>query len=476
MVVPGRTKTTILPRSNNWVWFLLGLFLFLTAGYLSWLSPEFAYGKPLIEKPTRWMVFPLLIAGIGYFLLLFLIPKSNFSSNLLFWILIIGLLSRLVLLHSVSMHEDDYFRYLWDGGLVANGISPYKYSPEEVQEMDPMPPRLKQLKLEATEILDRINHPDLRTIYPPTVQGVFAIAHKVNPWSLISLRLVLFLFDAMTLLLILLWLRHLSLSPLWCALYWWCPLILKEIYNAAHMDVILGVFVLGALLLSALGRKKGAVFVLALAVGTKLWPVLLLPVILRSELKNPKNLLVLSLIFSATCFILFLPVFTSGIDDTSGFTAYGKKWEMNDALYMLFYRAVGLILGPEAQFEQQHFWTRILVGTLLLVGSLWVLRREAQSPEQLLKQSFIIITLLFMLSPTQFPWYYLWVLPFLPMIPSPGMVLLAMLLPLYYLRFYYDGLDQVVFFDNQLVWVEYIPVWILLGWEAMRSRNNKSKN
>jgi hypothetical protein len=84
------------------------------------------------------------------------------------------------------------------------------------------------------------------------------------------------------------------------------------------------------------------------------------------------------------------------------------------------------------------------------------------------RRCLMAIAALFLLSPTQFPWYYTWMLPLLAVSPRLSLLLLTFLLPLYYLRFYFVSLDNVGLFDNWLVWIEYVPVWILLVGESLR--------
>ncbi len=44
-----------------------------------------------------------------------------------------------------------------------------------------------------------MNHSYLRSIYPPVAQAAFALAHWIGPWEVSAWRLVLLLFDTMTL-------------------------------------------------------------------------------------------------------------------------------------------------------------------------------------------------------------------------------------------------------------------------------------
>ena len=50
-----------------------------------------------------------------------------------------------------------------------------------------------------------------------------------------------------------------------------------------------------------------------------------------------------------------------------------------------------------------------------------------------------------------------------------SLLLLTALLPLYYLRFYFDARDLVHIHDYGIVRLEFAPVWLLLLWEWLRS-------
>ena len=42
------------------------------------------------------------------------------------------------------------------------------------------------------------------------------------------------------------------------------------------------------------------------------------------------------------------------------------------------------------------------------------------------------------------------------------------MLPMYYLKFYYDAMGNATFFHNTLVWVEYAPVLLYSAYELYR--------
>jgi hypothetical protein len=258
-------------------------------------------------------------------------------------------------------------------------------------------------------------------------------------------------------------------SPLWIVIYWWNPLILKEFVNSAHLDVITLPFVVAAVLLAVRKRLLWAAGLLAIATGAKLWPVILLPVLLSPLLRNPVRLVAPVALFAAIAGILSIPIYISGLDTSSGFVAYAKTWEMNDALYMLLLWGVQLVLGL-LQFEggMAQLVTRGLVFLILLAVIGLVSKRSASTAEDLWTRCLIVVAVTFLLSPTQFPWYYTWVVPFLVICPRASLLVLNALIFLYYVRFYFKAHNDVDLFDYGIVWVEYVPVWCLLIWEWMR--------
>lgn len=419
-----------------------------------------------------------LVAGAVYVCRLWNLPEASSSQGVLVWMLAVGFLMRASLLLSTPMLEDDYYRYLWDGAVVAQGMNPYTHAPSHILEAaregsESVPLTLRQLAADSGDIIRRINHPHLRTIYPPVAQAAFALAHQLGPWSLVGWRLVLLGFDVVTLSLVIITLRRLNLPLYWLVIYWWNPLLVKETFNSGHMDIVALPFVLGALLLAVDQQAVWAAGSLGLAVGAKIWPVVLLPVILRSVVRQPKRFIPALGLFGVLTLGMFIPVYAAGLDARSGLVAFGQSWEMNDALFMMILWVVQHVLKLTA-IHPGHgpLLARIVVAAALVGWIAWVVRRGADDPRQLGEQSLLIVAALFLLSPAQFPWYYIWLVPLLSLRPRRSLLLLTALLPLYYLRFYCDARGSADLFDYGIVWLEYVPVWILLirDWKVSRSR------
>lgn len=219
-----------------------------------------------------------------------------------------AVLFRVTLLLSHSIEEIDLYRYVWDGAVSTQGVSPFRYSPQQVLASsadDALPDdlarlvRLRDRSPELDAVLRRVHFGELPTIYPPVSQVVFAACSWVTPeGSSVSTRLTLMkasfvVFDLATLALVLRLLTQTGRHRGWAIAYGWCPLVIKEIANSGHLDALATCLMTLAvsLLLSVVATNSeqparrcwlslGAALALALGVGAKLYPVVLAPLLL----------------------------------------------------------------------------------------------------------------------------------------------------------------------------------------------------
>jgi alpha-1,6-mannosyltransferase len=459
---------------NRLIW-IIGLSLLCLFTFLAIISPNFKYELPLIEKPVLLMTSILIISGVIFLYLIQFLGSKTDSKRLLIWIITIGILLRVVTIFSTPILEDDYYRYLWDGAVTANGENPYKYAPKSIVDDDPsVPANLKLLAKDSGKAIERINHPHIRTIYPMVTQLFFAAGYLLSPWNIVGWRIVLLLVDLVNLVLLLKLLKFFNLSSALVLIYWWNPLLIKEIFNSGHMDILVIPFVFGAILLLMRNRHLASSGLLALGVGVKLWPVLLLPLFLKKIYPDHKKLLLAFLIFVVISIMVFVPVYTSGIDETSGLRTYSKSWENNDALFMLvvwIWQFILPIFGIHSGYAQLA--ARITVFSILGILILLLIPRNNRDNFKLLSNCLIIIAAAFLISPTQFPWYFVWLIPFLALKPKISLLILTALLPLYYLRFYLEPRGNIELFNYGIVWIEFVPVWALLISDWLKSRKER---
>lgn len=455
-------------RSYRYSWLIAGLTLFFLMALVAWLSPHFQFERSVSRMPVLWVVTALVLAGTVFTALTTVIQRTNPDWKLMCWVVLIGLALRLVLIPSTPILEDDFYRYLWDGAVVSEGFNPYEIAPYEALA-GKGPPELTELARNTPLITERINHPELTTVYPPVAEMGFMVSHWIKPWSLFAWKVILLLADGITLGLLLTILKHLGRSPLWVVVYWWNPLVTKEFFNSGHVDALMIPLVLGALLLTLRRRSVSASTCLALAAGVKLWPVLLWPVVLKAGTAKWRTRTLCVFVFLTIMAVQSIPILAGSMGETSGFLTYARIWEMNDASFMIIAWVVARLGDGFAMPGQWAGVVARLVAGLMVVAVVgFVCVRDRLDDDRLVVAFLAITAAVFLLSPTQFPWYYAWLVPFLALRPCFALLLLTPLLGLYYSRFYFDARGQVEVFDFGVVWLEYVPVWVLLAWYGLK--------
>ena len=271
------------------------------------LSLRFEHNTPATERPSLPVVLLLAAAFAIYLIAIRLAARAKQDRSLVAVLLGSAIGFRIILLPATPIQEIDIYRYLWDGAVLHAGVSPFRYSPQQVRHASidqSLPDDLERLvRLRDTEpswktVLDRIHYGQLPTVYPPVSQLVFAAAAWTTPdEATVAVRIAvmktwMIAWDVATLVLVM---RLLILvrRPLGlCLIYGWCPLLIKEVANSGHLDALavflttLSVYLLVRLTAEGTARMArsplfalSAAVVLALAVGAKLYPVILAPLL-----------------------------------------------------------------------------------------------------------------------------------------------------------------------------------------------------
>ncbi len=482
---------------------------------MTYLSKEFNWGEGYVRRP---IVEYLLLYGCLFVLYSFSVYwtlKAKADSRSLIIIFVLGLAFRAILIPSHQIQEDDIYRYLWDGKTFGNQINPYKYSPDQVtyfkQFMIREPSkfrstyntssireleRLATMKWESERSLvfmERINHPALPTIYPPMAQYVFGIIYHMQPDSITAMRLGFLMFDLMAAVFILLTLGALGKKKTLVLIYFWSPLIIKETFNSTHLDIIGIGFLTGAIYFLVKSRFIAANFFLALSVLGKLYPAVLFPFFIREQWRRSRNntfkFVTCTVVFVGTIGLCYLPFLDIGTQVFSSLKSFSTYWQSNDSIFAIlvwFYRDVAGIAprGPIGlSYDEPSLWAKGTVAVILVGVWSFLLIQKAPPEERKeehpaldgLRHLFIIMALIFLLSPVQNPWYLSWVIPFLCFFPGRSWLLLTGLMGLYYLEFYFDYQDMQEYM-GWIPWVEYLPYYLLLGWEWMRRRSLKHQS
>ena len=173
------------------------------------------------------------------------------TSRALWLIFGIGIMLRIYVLLFDPLLSTDIFRYIWDGRVQSAGINPYRYFPAH--------DALAHLRDAA--IFPMINRADYAvTIYPPVAEFFFLIVTRIGE-NVNVMRLALLGCEAVSVALIVLFLRRMERPTTRVVAYFWHPLPIWEIANNGHVDALAVALMLLGLWVALTGRAmRGAVF------------------------------------------------------------------------------------------------------------------------------------------------------------------------------------------------------------------------
>jgi len=452
--------------------FVLGTSLLVLMLIIAALSDSFAYGHSAEFDSTLVFISLYFGAGLIFIGALWLIKFVRINLIGFGCVILLGLLMRLTLINSEPIYEDDFYRYLWDGAVMAHGIDPYKYPPADflnhVPDTEPASTErriLTALAADSDSVIHRVNFPYIKTQYPLIAQAAFVISYYLEPWSLTSWRLVCLACEALTLFLLVGLLDSLGRDRLWALLYWWNPLAIIEIVNRAHMEALLLPPLVAVLYFAARQQNTASAAALAGAVGVKFWPVLLAPLLFRYFYRLGTSWTKPALVFLLVCLLLLAPQIPHGLEPNSGLVTYSQTWLSNSFAFPLITTAFDSIGQIDADLSARWF-VALIVSSL----ALWLAVNVYPQIEDLSWRMLVVVGALFLLSPTQYPWYALWLVPFLatgrPVVWP--LIALVLTLPLYFLRFPLMVQDRDEVFEHWIVTIEFLPIWLALAAMAIK--------
>jgi hypothetical protein len=321
------------------------------------------------------------------------------------WIVASALAFRVCGLWALPTLEDDYQRYLWDGWRTIQDGSPYGHAPAEFFRVtEKRPPGIETA-------LDELNNPDLKTVYAPVTQLLFAAAATVAPGSLFTLKLFLLLSDlGILFLLLLIGGRRVA----W--FYGWCPLAVMETAFHAHPEAWALLWLLGAWLFASRGRYFVAGALAGVAVCAKLFALLAVPFL---AWRRPRIVLPA---FAAMLGIIYAPILVAGSSaEWAGMHAMVSSFEFNSFGYAL----LAAIFGSDAA----RFLWLILFGVLATTLFFRWARQKKGLERAPVTDVFLAF---FLLTPVLNPWYLVWLVPFAALAPTRRAVALLAVVPLSY--------------------------------------------
>jgi hypothetical protein len=228
------------------------------------------------------------------------------------------------------------------------------------------------------------------------------------------------------------------------------------------VDALLPPLLVGALLATLAGRGALAGGLLGLAVGVKVWPLLLVPLLARWL---PSHMRVRAAVaFAIASAVTLAPLLMTLTAPDAGLAAYAKGWVANNAPLSWAQAAFGTDIGQVL---------RPMLGVIGAAVALAVAGRAPGDPAALLRGALIVGAATFYLSPAQYPWYAAWFLAFAAALGCRTLLLPAVLLPLYYSFFAFQGLKLGPVFAHGVAAIHLMGVLTMLGLATLRKAGRR---
>jgi len=249
-----------------------------------------------------------IISGFIGLIMIFIFPKISTRVSVI-TILLISLAVRLAVIPADT--SDDVNRYLWEGKLYSQGISPYGDNAYH-----------ERFQPYQDQFWEKMNHRDKLTAYPPLAVRIFSIINKFS-YTHLSYKVAFLTLDLFLIALLLATLYQYQRPLHWSLFYALSPISILSFAGEAHFDIIMVFFV--AVSIFAFSKKWfilcGAA--MGLAIASKIMVVILAPILLLRT--GPKGIIA----GIVACILPYALHFEDSFQMYQGLVNFGAKNNFN---------------------------------------------------------------------------------------------------------------------------------------------------
>ena len=375
-------------------------------------------------------VFVIFTSTILYFLFAYFLERTEFYTLVFLWFSLFGcfyyfiksntlntstligltVLFRLIFLFSIPNLSQDFYRFIWDGRMILEGLNPYLSLPETFiqQGLHPI--------AESSNLYNGMGEMNGShyTNYPPINQLCFLIAalfaSKSIFGSIIVLRLLIIFADIGILYFGKKLLERLKLpikNIFWYALN---PFIIIEMTGNLHFEPVMLFFLIWSLYKLHQQKWFWAAILLACSVSVKLIPLLFLPLFYQWFVKNEERwfkglqkLFVFYTLVFITIIVLFIPFYSSELiaNYSNSVGLWFRNFEFNASFYFIF-REIGYLFRGYNEIAVIGKITPILTILFLLYTTFF---SKGKTLIQLTTLCLFGLCFYYFTSTTIHPWY-----------------------------------------------------------------------
>ena len=409
-------------------------------------------------------IYAVLFSTYFYFI------KKNYN-NVQF-LLGISILFRFIFLFSIPNLSQDFYRFIWDGRMLFEGLNPYLSLPETF---------INQREFPVNQALDlyagmgELNGSHY-TNYPPINQLCFLIAavfaNKSIIGSVVVMRLLIIFADVGILYFGKKILAHLKMPVHKVFWYLLNPFIIIEMTGNLHFEPVMLFFLVWAIYLLFKNKWVWAAVLIACSITVKLIPFLFLPLFFQwfvkrdfSLKKGFLKLIAFYAIVIGTTIVLFLPFYSNELIEnySKSVGLWFRTFEFNASFYYVF-REIGYLFRGYNEIE--IIGKIIPVLTILFVGYITFFRKNA-TPKQLITALLFGLSFYYFTTTTMHPWYLATLLLLSVFTKYRFPIVWSFVIILSYAAY-----SNEIYKENLLlISIEYILVYGFLIWEIFIKKN-----
>jgi hypothetical protein len=337
----------------------------------------------------------LLLFGLFYWLWL---NRQNFSFN---HFLILSLSLRLILLFAAPALSNDFFRFIWDGELITNGINPYAHKPDDLISFGGFldEDRMRILYHGMGELSQQSY-----SCYPPLNQLFFVIPAALSDsitTQLIIFKIIMILADLGIILVAKKIAEHLKININQVWLFALNPFIILEFTGNLHFEGVMIFFMLCAIYLLLKNQWIFSTVFFAFAVQVKLIPLIILPLFWKKlGLRKMIGYVGLSAILIMLLGKLFLTE-TFLLNMMGSVDQYFERFEFNAGIFYVIREIGFMTAGYDTIQSVMPVLTKIILISIILMA----IFRKYKTDQDLMISAMFAFVIFYGFSTTVHPWY-----------------------------------------------------------------------
>lgn len=338
--------------------------------------------------------FPVFLALIsGSFIIYFLAVRYKIRYNLTFaFILILG--SRLPFFFNLPQLSDDFYRFIWDGMLLFNGLNPMGRIPVDQVVNNLNDPGFADL------LLANMNSVHYASVYPPFHQMIFGISYFLAGSNLLqgvnTMRTIILIIELAAFVILLV--RRPTKEQNYFFAYLLNPLVIVEGVGNIHFEAVALPFIAMALIDYSKKWYLRSAIPWAGSILIKLRSAILAPVLFFRFPKRKKLPFAIATFITLFVFFAMFEQWTVFANADKGIGLYFANFEFNASIYYLLRN----LLEPYVGYNPIAILAPVLA-IIALVSIVFVSYKRRNS--DIFELSLVVYLIFLLFATTVHPWY-----------------------------------------------------------------------